>query len=281
MLAGKVVVITGGSRGIGQAIALACAREGMPVALCARSAAELDKARNVITREANVPLLTVALDVADGEAVTGFVARAERELGPPYGMVCAAGVLGAVGLFEEVSFEEWEEAIRVNLLGTARCVRAVVPGMKRRQSGRIVLFSGGGQGPLPRRTSYAASKGAIWRLTESLGAELAPAGIYVNAIAPGPVNTRFLDDLLSAGPERAGLVAHGEALKQQAMGGAPAERAADLALYLMSEASAGLSGKVISALWDDYRGWRDPGAISKTDQYTMKRVVSPDGRTRG
>jgi NAD(P)-dependent dehydrogenase (short-subunit alcohol dehydrogenase family) len=281
MLAGKVVVVTGGSRGIGRAIALACAREGMSVALCARSAAELDETRALITREANVPVLSAALDVADGEAVTDFVARAEREIGSPYGLVCAAGVLGAVGPFDEIPFEEWEEAIRINLLGTARCVRAVVPGMKRRRAGRIVLFSGGGQGPLPKRTSYAASKGAIWRLTESLGAELAPAGVYVNAIAPGAVNTRFLDDLLAAGPERAGTEAHGEALKQQEMGGAPAERAADLALYLMSEASAGLSGRVISALWDDYRGWRDPEAISKTDQYTMKRVVSPDGRTRG
>src|SRR5205823_2071382 len=154
------------------------------------------------------------------------------------------------------------------------CIHAVVPGMKRRRAGRIILFSGGGQGPLPRRTSYAASKGAIWRLTESLGAELAPSGVFVNAIAPGAVNTRFLTDLLAAGPERAGTEAHKEALKQQVTGGVPAERAVDLALYLMSEASAGLSGRVISAVWDKYRDWRNPEAISATDQYTMKRVVT-------
>ena len=280
MLSGKVVVITGGSRGIGQAIALACAREGMRGALCARSGAELDGTRALIAREAEVPLLTTPLDVTDGGAFTDFLARTERELGPPYAIVCAAGILGAVGPFDEMPFDEWEQAIRVNLLGAARCVRAVVPGMKRRRAGRVVLFSGGGQGPLPRRTSYAASKGAIWRLTESLGAELAPFGVYLNAIAPGPINTRFLDDLLAAGPGRAGMDAHAEALKQQATGGAPPERAADLALYLLSEASAGLSGKVISALWDNYRDWRDLEAISKTDQYTMRRVVSPDGRTR-
>src|SRR5204862_997534 len=122
--------------------------------------------------------------------------------------------------FDESPFEEWERAIRVNLLGAALCVRAVLPGMKRRRAGRVVLFSGGGQGPLPRRTAYAASKGAIWRLTESLGAELAPFGIYVNAIAPGAVNTRFLADLLQAGPERAGPAAHEEARKQQEAGGA-------------------------------------------------------------
>lgn len=280
MPSAKVAVITGGSRGIGRAIALACSREGMRIALCARSAGALDEARAAIAREADVPVLTAALDVAEGDAVTDFVARTERELGPPYALICAAGVLGAVGPIDEVSFDDWEQAIRVNLLGAVRCIREVVPGMKRRRAGRIVLFSGGGEGPLPRRTSYAASKGAIWRLTESLGAELAPFNVYLNAIAPGPVNTRFLDDLLAAGPNRAGADAHQKALEQQATGGTSADRAAELAVYLLSDASAGLSGKIVSALWDKYREWRDLEALSKTDRYTMKRVVPADGRSR-
>jgi NAD(P)-dependent dehydrogenase (short-subunit alcohol dehydrogenase family) len=280
MLSGKVVVITGGSRGIGRAIALACAREGMPIALCARSRSDLEETHAQIAREFRVPVLAASVDVEDPGAVSEFAARTEAELGPPHGMVCAAGILGSIGPFEESPFDEWERAIRVNLLGVAHCIRAVLPGMKRRRTGRIVLFSGGGQGPLPRRTAYAASKGAIWRLTESLGAELAPFGIYVNAIAPGAVNTRFLADLLQAGPERAGPAAHEEARKQQETGGASPDRAAELAVYLLSDASAGLQGKVVSALWDNYREWRDLEAISRTGRYTMKRVVTGDGRTR-
>ena len=137
MLSGKVVVITGGSRGIGRAIAFACAREGMPVALCARSKSDLEDTRALIAREAAVPVLTAPVDVGNEAAVSDFVARVEGELGPPHGMVCAAGILGAIGPFEEIPFEEWEKAIRVNLLGAARCVRAVIPGMKRRRAGRL------------------------------------------------------------------------------------------------------------------------------------------------
>ena len=281
MLSGKVVVITGGSRGIGQAVALACAREGMRVAVCARSSEELEDTRALVARETREELLTGTADVAEARSVGEFVARTERELGPAYALVCAAGILGAIGPIDETPFEQWEQSIRVNLFGTVHAIRAVLAGMKGRGAGRIVLFSGGGQGPLPRRTSYAASKGALWRLTESLGHELAPSGVYVNAIAPGAVNTQFLADVLAAGPERAGLDAYDDALEQERAGGAPAQRAADLAMYLLSDASAGLYAKIISAIWDDYRDWRDLGKISKSDRYTMKRVVSPDGRTRG
>ena len=276
----KVVMVTGGSRGIGRSIALACAKQGMLLALCARSASDLEETRSLIERETGIMPMISALDVSDGAATIEFVARTERELGSVHGLVCAAGILGPVGEFDELSFDEWEQAVRVNLFGAARCVHAVLPGMKRRRAGRVILFSGGGQGPQPRRTSYVASKGAIWRLTESLGAEAGPHGIDINAIAPGAVNTRFLTDLIEAGPERAGDAAYAEALKQRDTGGTSAERAADLALFLLSEESAGLHGKVISAVWDNYREWRDLATISRSDRYTMKRVVTADGRTR-
>lgn len=276
----KIVLVTGGSRGIGQAIALACAQKGMRLALCARTAQDLEETQALLERATGTKPLIASVDLSDGASITDFVDRTEREAGPVHGLVCAAGILGVVGGFDEGSFDEWEQAIRVNLFGAARCVRAVLPGMKQRRAGRVILFSGGGQGPLPRRTSYAASKGAIWRLTESLGAEVAPFGVYVNAIAPGAVNTRFLNDLIAAGPDRAGAAEYGEALKQRDAGGTSASRAADLALYLLSEKSTGLYGKVISAVWDKYREWRDLAAISESDRYTMKRIVLADGRTR-
>jgi len=182
-----------------------------------------------------------------------------------------------VGPFEELSIDAWEATIQVNLFGTARVAHAVIPAMKRRGGGRIVFMSGGGQGPLPRRTAYVTGKGAIWRLTESLGAELAPAKIYVNAIAPGAVNTVILDDILRAGPEK---LEYADAVKQRETGGTPPAKAAELAAFLLSERSAGLSGKILSAVWDDYAGWTDLEGISRSDLYTMRRVTRPDGGTR-
>jgi NAD(P)-dependent dehydrogenase (short-subunit alcohol dehydrogenase family) len=137
------------------------------------------------------------------------------------------------------------------------------------------LFSGGGQGALPNFSSYVTSKGAIWRLTETVAAEVLENQIYINAIAPGAVNTRFLDDLLKAGPEKVGEAFYRKALEQQKSGGVPPEKATELALYLLSEKSKGLSGKILSALWDPYPSFVDLDKITQSDLYTMRRKDKP------
>lgn len=279
-LQGKVVLVTGGGRGIGREIALTCAARGAKVAICARSKGELEEARAAIAEATRSAVLAVAADVGQAEQVPALVSGVERELGPLDGVVCAAGVLGPVGPFEEQPLEAWEDTVRVNLFGSARVAHAVIPGMKRRGGGRIVFLSGGGQGAQARRTAYVSSKGAIWRLTESLGAELAPAGIFVNAIAPGAVNTALFNEALRAGPEKLGEREYAEVSKQREQGTVPASKAAELAAFLLSARSAGLYGKLLSAVWDDYARWPDLDAVSRSDLYAMRRVTRPDGGTR-
>lgn len=279
-LQGKVVLVTGGGRGIGREIALTCAARGAKVAICARSKGELEEARAAIAEATRSAVLAVPADVGVAEQVPALVSRVEQELGPLDGVVCAAGILGPVGPFEEQPLEAWEAAIEVNLFGSARVAHAVIPGMKRRGGGRIVFFSGGGQGAQARRTAYVASKGAIWRLTESLGAELAPANVFVNAIAPGAVSTAMTDEILRAGPGRLGEKEYAEAVKQREQGGTPPAKAAELASFLLSTPSAGLYGKVLSAVWDDYASWKDLEAISRSDLYAMRRVTRANGGTR-
>jgi 3-oxoacyl-[acyl-carrier protein] reductase len=149
----------------------------------------------------------------------------------------------------------------------------VIPFMKQNRSGRIINFSGGGDGPYPRFTAYASSKGAILRFTESLASELKEYNIYVNAIAPGAVNTTFLKEGLKAGPKKTGKDTFAKLLEQEKSGGVSPEKAANLILFLASDEAEGLTGKMISAIWDK---WQDIPKhlkiLNESDIWNMRRI---------
>jgi NAD(P)-dependent dehydrogenase (short-subunit alcohol dehydrogenase family) len=263
----KVVVITGGCRGIGRAMAETCAQRGYKVAALARTPADIET-----TSKALGPgHLALRCDVTDTAQLQESFHQIEKQLGPIYGLVCGAGVYGTIGPFSETPLAQWEKAIEINLLGTVRTVHTALQFMMQRSEGRILLFSGGGQGAMANFSSYVTSKGAIWRFNETLAAELAPHGIYVNAIAPGAVNTALLDELLKAGPDKVGPAIFAKSVEQKQKGGESPEKAAKLMLYLLAERSHGLYGKVISAIWDEYESWTDLEALSCTDKFTVRR----------
>src|SRR5262249_51177387 len=160
----------------------------------------------------------------------------------------------------------------INLLGVVLMCRHALPIFRRQRYGKLVNLSGGGAtSPLPRISAYAASKAAVVRLTETIAEETAGTGIDVNAIAPGALNTRLLDEVLEAGPERVGARFYENAVKQKAGGGAPLEKGADLCVFLLSGASDGITGRLISAVWDP---WRDLGSrkdqLRGSDIYTLR-----------
>ena len=145
--------------------------------------------------------------------------------------------------------------------------------MSKGGGGKIINLSGGGStAPRPFFSAYGASKTAVVRLTETLAKEVAPMNIQVNAIAPGAVNTRMLEEVISAG-DKAGSTASREARKQTMSGGTPINKPASLASFLGSDDSGVLSGKLISAVWDnleDIAG--SEGALNESDMYTLRRV---------
>lgn len=279
-LKNKVIVVTGGSRGIGKSIAEACKKEGALVAICARSANELAIAKADLEKINTVPCLALVCDVTNQESQQKFFSQVEKELGPIYGMICAAGVYGAIGSFVETPFQEWEKAIDINLKGTALSIHAAYPHLDLKSNPRIILFSGGGQGPLANFSAYATSKGGIWRLTETLGAELATKGVYLNSIAPGAVNTKLLDELLAAGPDKVGKDFYEKSIAQKEQGGTSPAKSAELVLYYLSEESKGLYGKTLSAVWDPYKDFKDLDKMSKSEIYQVRRVVDFDGNTK-
>jgi NAD(P)-dependent dehydrogenase (short-subunit alcohol dehydrogenase family) len=267
-------LVTGAGRGIGEAIALAFAREGCRLALAARTAKEIESVAGRV-RASGGEAHPIVADVSAPDEARKLVDAARAALGGLDILVNNAGVYGPIGAFAETDPDAWWKALEVNLRGTALCTRAILPPLLAAGGGSIINLSGGGAtSPLPNLSAYAVSKAAVVRFTETLAEELKPHQIRVNAIAPGAVDTRLQDSLLAAG-ERAGHDLYGRIreMRETGRGGVPPTLAAELAVFLASDAAAGLTGKLISAPHDPWREWHGRGEeLSASPMYTLRRL---------
>jgi NAD(P)-dependent dehydrogenase (short-subunit alcohol dehydrogenase family) len=277
----RAALVTGGSHGLGLAIAEALVAAGASVVISGRSKSALGDAQAHLAERAGAGqrVLSHAGDVSRAGDVDELVAVGVEAFAHLDIVVNNAGVYGPKGPIDEIDWLEWVRAIEINLLGSVLVARAVLPHLKRRGYGKLIQLSGGGAtAPLPNLSAYAASKAAIVRFMETLAEEVRADKIDVNAIAPGALNTRLLDEVIAAGPERVGAPFYARAVEQQASGGTPLERGASLAVYLASPQSDGITGRLISAVWDP---WPTLGehreALAATDVYTLRRIV-PDDR---
>ena len=180
-------MITGASRGIGRALALAAAANGARIGLIARTEADL---RDVLAEAGGNGAVAVA-DVAAPDDLDAALCALEAQLGPVDVLVANAGI-GSYGAFADLTADEAERIVRVNVLGTVHAIRAVVPGMIERRRGHIVTIGSiAGRLGSPFEAIYSATKFAGVGLTEALVVELEPYGIGVSMIQPGPVATHF------------------------------------------------------------------------------------------
>jgi 3-oxoacyl-[acyl-carrier protein] reductase len=226
-LAGKVAVVTGASRGIGQAIAARLAEAGARVAICGRNPAALKAAeQSLAARVGAEAVLAVRCDVSLFAEVRHLHAAVDKALGVPDILVNNAGVVVRKRL-DELSETEWDNVLDVNLKGTFQVIRAFLPQMRARRSGRIINVSSiSGRLGTARLTAYCAAKHGVIGLTRALAEETREVGIQVNAICPGSVDTEML----------------------QGSGFDPKMAPADIAkvaLYLAGEAPAALTGACV------------------------------------
>ncbi len=276
-LSGRRAIVTGANRGLGRSIAESFVKAGASVLITARDESLLEQARGELAGLARAGQQVQALsgDVSDPEHCAAAVALMREMPGDATVLVNNAGILGPTGAIEEIDWTQWVEAVRINLFGTVLMCRAIIPMFRKRGYGKIINLSGGGAtSPMPRFSPYAASKAAVVRLTETMAEELKEVHVDVNAIAPGAVNTRILDEVLEAGPEKVGKAFYEKSLKQREEGGAPPEKGAALSVFLASAASDGISGRLISAVWDDWINLpKRREQLEKSDVYTLRRIV--------
>lgn len=231
----RTIVVTGGTRGIGRAIAEEFLSRGDRVAVCYRS----NEAAAASLQAAYPSVHLYALDVGNGEAVTEVFTAIARDLGPVDVLVNNAGEAWA-GLLSDMTEEEWDRLYTTNVKGCFLCSRQVIPAMVRARNGCIInLSSMWGQVGASCEVAYSASKAAVIGFTKALAKELGPSGVRVNCVAPGVIETDMVSNLTEAD-----LVALAEETPLGRLG-SPADVAAAVT-FLASPAASFLTGQVIA-----------------------------------
>jgi 3-oxoacyl-[acyl-carrier protein] reductase len=249
-LQNKVALVTGGSKGIGKAIALGLAREGCNVALCARNAKELDAAALEIKQSGGVAL-PIKANVMSANDVARLVEETTKQFGTIHILVNNAGGVDKFASFEEATDEDWINALNLNLLSCVRVTRAVLPNMQKQKWGRIInISSESGTQPDAFMPHYNASKAAMDCLSKSLSKAFGKDGILVNTVSPAFIRTPLANEFFSKQAETKGISLE-EALNQFRREFRPnivlgraglSEEVAAVAVFLASEAASFITG---------------------------------------
>lgn len=244
-------LITGAGRGIGKRIAIGFAKAGMRVGLLGRSQAELDLTKLEI-EHAGGSAHRFRADVREYDQVSAAVDRMSDMAGNVSVLVANAAVLGPIGPFAEHKPRDWKEVFETNVIGVMNACRKVLPQMIQSRSGKIIVIAdSSSSSPRPNFAPYSASKAAVVRFVESVAEEVRNHNVQVNCFSPGGAYTSMTDEILTA-DERAGWVEVEEAEQVRLTGGVPAEKQIQIALFLASERSNHLTGKLIDVT-DDWK----------------------------
>jgi NAD(P)-dependent dehydrogenase (short-subunit alcohol dehydrogenase family) len=238
LMVGKTVIMTGGSRGIGAAAALAMAREGAAIMITSRNGPESAGVAEAITATGGIAA-SMACDMSDFGAVSELIARTEAQLGPVDVLVNNAGVIQPIADLAQADPAEWARNIQINLVGPFHGARAVLPGMIARGGGTIInISSGAAHRPLEGWSAYCSGKAGLAMLTRAIALESLGKGIRVFGFAPGTIDTEMQVQIRASGMNVISKIARSDL--------APVDHPALALIYLCTPAADDLAGQELS-----------------------------------
>jgi NAD(P)-dependent dehydrogenase (short-subunit alcohol dehydrogenase family) len=275
----KFALITGGSRGLGAVFVRRFWLDGYSLGVVSRNEVDIHKVLNDLPQRGNQTATPFAFDLGRPTEVVRLIKRVKSTFPKLNVLLNNAASQGPIGTLESNDFADWQSAVQTNLLAPVALCQGLIPALTADGGGAIINLSGGGAtGPRANFSAYATAKAGLVRFSETLAEELKPKDIRVNSIAPGAMRTAMLGEILAKGAV-AGDREFSLASKIFEEGGASMDRVADLALFLASDAASGITGKLISAVWDNWDNWpQNLDELSTSDIYTLRRIT---GRDRG
>lgn len=271
-LEGLVIVITGGSRGIGKLIAKDLFDQGASVLICSRNIQDVNLACKEIDSTGK-KVLGIKADVSKMSDCKEFIDFAISKFGKIDVLINNVGANGEINEFAKTDLLKWVETVEINLFSMIFCTKYALDSMLKNGNGKIINIAGagvGGKKTMPNFSAYRTSKVAVVGFTENLSSELCGKSIQVNCIAPGAINTNITDYVISQGPEKVGAEMYSNTLKQKESGGDSLEDVKNVIRFLCSQESNHLSGRLISAKWDKLVDLKKTDI--KDDLYKLRRI---------
>jgi 3-oxoacyl-[acyl-carrier protein] reductase len=271
-------LITGATRGLGRALATAFWENGWSVLLVSRSEKVLNEVALSLGARETQTAHVIAADLAQMESAHRVIETVRDRIPRLDVLINNAAIQGPIGPLRVNNWHAWQETIQVDLLSPVALCRGIVPWMIETGGGSIINLSGGGAaGARAHFSAYATAKAGLVRFSETLAEELRVHQVRVNCVAPGIMATRMLEEIVAQGEVLAGQREYDAAVKTLREGSDSIQRAVKLILFLASGASKGITGKLISAVWDDWAAWpHHLEELNTGDVYTLRRVVGKD-----
>ncbi len=277
-------MVTGATRGLGRLVAGRFWESGHDLIIIARNNSDLNDVIVSLKADAGGPqnIYPFCFDLSKINKIPDLMSNIRESAGNPDIVVNNAAIQGPVGPVHTNNWDDWQACLDVCLLAPVKICQEVIPDMIKSGYGRIINISGGGAtSPRPNFSSYATAKCGLVRFSETLAMELAASNITVNCVAPGAMNSGFTKKILNAGKAATGPKEHEIARSLMEDNPYNEIKAADLVYALTTDPYSGVTGKLISAVWDSWEKIPDKIAeLSKSEVYTLRRVVLDDRNIR-